>query len=165
MVLTPRVRVIIKKVLNFNKNNHAGHLVGLEQGLPAMTGSGQVPWANTKTGYNKRNIKTKTKMRFSVPLIILAEIILFARGPKKNMKFMTHCQNSLDPSFLTQVLGTAGHERVGEEFLEGVGFPREVTQFVRGHVQVVLVWYFSHSIRNWHKSQEGHSMFVVDKTK
>jgi len=34
-----------------------------------------------------------------------------------------------------QVLGTAGHERVGEEFLEGLGFPKEVTQFVRGHVQ------------------------------
>ena len=36
----------------------------------------------------------------------------------------------------TQVLGTAGHERVGEEFLEGLGFPKEVTQFVKGHVQV-----------------------------
>ena len=34
------------------------------------------------------------------------------------------------------MLGTAGHERVGEEFLEGLGFPKEVTQFVRGHVQV-----------------------------
>ena len=40
------------------------------------------------------------------------------------------------PPSLTQVLGTAGHERVGEEFLEGLGFPKEVTQFVRGHVQV-----------------------------
>ena len=29
---------------------------------------------------------------------------------------------------------------MGEEFLEGVGFPKEVTQFVRGHVQVVLVF-------------------------
>jgi len=25
--------------------------------------------------------------------------------------------------------------------------------------------YFSHSIRNWHKRQEGHSIFAVDKTK
>ena len=53
------------------------------------------------------------------------------------MKFMTLPE--LQNFFLTQVLGTAGHERVGEEFFEGVGFPKEVTQFVRGHVQVVLV--------------------------
>ena len=42
----------------------------------------------------------------------------------------------LNSFYATQVLGTAGHERVGEEFLEGLGFPKEVTQFVRGHVQV-----------------------------
>merc|ERR1712037_434238 len=34
-----------------------------------------------------------------------------------------------------QMLGTASHERVGREYLEGLGFPSEVTQFVRGHVQ------------------------------
>ena len=104
MVLTPRVRVIIEKVLNFNKNIHAGHLVGLEHSLPAMTGGGQVPWANTNPGYNNRNNKTKTKMRFSVPLIILAEIILFARGPKRIWN-LWHCKNSLGPSFLKKGSG------------------------------------------------------------
>merc|ERR1711894_52252 len=32
-------------------------------------------------------------------------------------------------------LGTADHDKVGEKFLQDLGFPSEVTQFVRGHVQ------------------------------
>merc|ERR1711934_1152467 len=32
-------------------------------------------------------------------------------------------------------LGTADHDKVGEMFLQELGFPSEVTQFVRGHVQ------------------------------
>jgi len=32
-------------------------------------------------------------------------------------------------------LGTVDHDKVGEEFLQNLGFPVEVTQFVRGHVQ------------------------------
>ena len=34
-----------------------------------------------------------------------------------------------------QELGIKTHEKVGEEFLEGLGFPKCVTDFVRGHVQ------------------------------
>lgn len=33
-----------------------------------------------------------------------------------------------------QSLGTKTHEKVGEEFLEKLGFPKSVTDFVRGHV-------------------------------
>merc|ERR1712227_645029 len=32
-----------------------------------------------------------------------------------------------------EVLGTVNHEQVGETFLQQLGFPPEVTQFVRGH--------------------------------
>ena len=31
---------------------------------------------------------------------------------------------------------SADHDKVGEQFLSDLGFPSEVTQFVRGHVQV-----------------------------
>ena len=31
-------------------------------------------------------------------------------------------------------LGTKTHEKVGEEFLQKLGFPKSVTDFVRGHV-------------------------------
>ncbi len=31
-------------------------------------------------------------------------------------------------------LGVEDHDRVGEDFLRGMGFPESVTQFVRGHV-------------------------------
>ena len=31
---------------------------------------------------------------------------------------------------------SADHDKVGEKFLQDLGFPSEVTQFVRGHVQV-----------------------------
>jgi predicted HD phosphohydrolase len=31
-------------------------------------------------------------------------------------------------------LGAQDHDRVGEDFLVDMGFPKSVTQFVRGHV-------------------------------
>ncbi|MPC44606.1 uncharacterized protein E2C01_038284 [Portunus trituberculatus] len=33
------------------------------------------------------------------------------------------------------VLGTPSHEVVGEEYLKGLGFPEEITNFVRNHVE------------------------------
>ena len=33
-----------------------------------------------------------------------------------------------------QVLGTKTHEKVGEDYLKELGFPKSVTDFVRGHV-------------------------------
>lgn len=32
-------------------------------------------------------------------------------------------------------LGIKSHEKVGEEFLQKLGFPKSVTDFVRGHVE------------------------------
>ncbi len=34
-----------------------------------------------------------------------------------------------------QELGVKTHEKVGQEFLENLGFPKSVTDFVKGHVQ------------------------------
>ncbi len=34
-----------------------------------------------------------------------------------------------------QELGVKTHEKIGEEFLEELGFPKSVTDFVKGHVQ------------------------------
>merc|ERR1712203_540462 len=34
-----------------------------------------------------------------------------------------------------KALGTKSHEKVGEDFLKELGFPKSVTDFVRGHVQ------------------------------
>ena len=73
-----------------------------------------------------------------------------------------HC---LLPTF--KVLGTAGHERVGEEFLEGLGFPKEVTQFVRGHVQVpnffstlkLGYWWASSSVHERYPNHHKHLNF------
>ena len=33
------------------------------------------------------------------------------------------------------ILGTKTHEKVGEDFLKDLGFPKSVTDFVRGHVE------------------------------
>ena len=33
------------------------------------------------------------------------------------------------------MLGTKTHEKVGEDFLKELGFPKSVTDFVRGHVE------------------------------
>jgi hypothetical protein len=33
-----------------------------------------------------------------------------------------------------QELGVKTHEKVGQEFLENLGFPKSVTDFVKGHV-------------------------------
>ena len=35
-----------------------------------------------------------------------------------------------------RIILSADHDKVGEKFLQDLGFPLEVTQFVRGHVQV-----------------------------
>ena len=69
-----------------------GHLVGLENGLQAMTCNGTTLGTGDVIMYFK----------------ILISIFLFL----------------------------ADHDKVGEEFLQDLGFPPEVTQFVRGHVQV-----------------------------
>ena len=68
-----------------------GHLVGLENGLQAMTCNG----TTLGTG----------------------DVMMFF-------------QISIIYPFL------ADHDKVGEKFLQELGFPSEVTQFVRGHVQV-----------------------------
>ena len=45
--------------------------------------------------------------------------------------------NNLRIILIIQInLNTVNHEQVGETFLQQLGFPPEVTQFVRGHVQV-----------------------------
>ena len=33
------------------------------------------------------------------------------------------------------ILGTKTHEKIGEAFLQEIGFPASVTDFVRGHVE------------------------------
>ena len=71
----------------------------------------------------------------AVRVIRVMDSIPWVRCASGNVFVIGMPLNYFPPS-LTQVLGTAGHERVGEEFLEGLGFPKEVTQFVRGHVQV-----------------------------
>ena len=34
-----------------------------------------------------------------------------------------------------QELGVKSHEKIGEDFLVELGFPKSVTDFVKGHVQ------------------------------
>ena len=46
-------------------------------------------------------------------------------GIEKKMEAMNHNGT---------ILGTKSHEKVGEDFLKRLGFPRSVTDFVRGHV-------------------------------
>jgi predicted HD phosphohydrolase len=45
-------------------------------------------------------------------------------------------ENNLEPMKANDgiILGTKTHEKVGEDFLKGLGFPKNVTDFVRGHV-------------------------------
>ena len=40
----------------------------------------------------------------------------------------------VDSIFVGTQLGIKTHEKVGEDFLKGLGFPKSVTDFVRGHV-------------------------------
>eukprot|EP00091_Calanus_sinicus_P002017 TRINITY_DN12049_c0_g1_i1.p1 TRINITY_DN12049_c0_g1~~TRINITY_DN12049_c0_g1_i1.p1 ORF type:complete len:120 (-),score=39.84 TRINITY_DN12049_c0_g1_i1:24-383(-) len=47
-------------------------------------------------------------------------------------------------------LGTVDHDAVGEKFLEDLGFPSEVTQFVRGHVQAKR--YLVYKYPRYHKT-------------
>eukprot|EP00092_Neocalanus_flemingeri_P005783 GFUD01006225.1.p1 GENE.GFUD01006225.1~~GFUD01006225.1.p1 ORF type:complete len:198 (-),score=66.55 GFUD01006225.1:214-780(-) len=47
-------------------------------------------------------------------------------------------------------LGTVDHDEVGENFLKDLGFPQEVTQFVRGHVQAKR--YLVHTDPGYHSS-------------
>merc|ERR1712013_187130 len=51
-------------------------------------------------------------------------------------------------------LGTVEHDAVGENFLKDLGFPAEVTQFVRGHVQVCFIAkrYLVHKNPDYHST-------------
>ena len=51
--------------------------------------------------------------------------VLVGKASKKN-------KNSY--SEIGTTIGTRTHEKVGEKFLQNLGFPESVTGFVRGHV-------------------------------
>ena len=52
-------------------------------------------------------------------------------------------------------LGTEDHDKVGEQFLVGLGFPPAVTRFVRGHVQAKR--YLVHKRPQYHSSLSAAS--------
>ena len=43
-------------------------------------------------------------------------------------------ENKMEAMGIHGSLGIKNHEKVGEHFLRGLGFPKSVTDFVRGHV-------------------------------
>ena len=68
------------------------------------------------------------------------EIILYCQiGLEKGLESMT--------AFGGKTLGTKTHEKVGEEFLQKLGFPKSVTDFVRGHVSAKRYLVFKYVLK------------------
>ena len=94
-----------------------GHLLGIERHMERMTTHGL-------SGHKEGNRK------YNIMLFLDFEHVWLSYYPI----IYVYTKQIFANSEIGTTLGTRSHEKVGEKFLQNLGFPETVTSFVRGHV-------------------------------